>query len=195
MLSNCKPYSLLRLHFFSTHILLFHSGVLCLEHTNACCESLNLVRNVCDISFLNHVTVEQKSLYCGTSVNKIHSLNLEEDLLKSLETAAMTLMEKSKIWLTKFPFSVCAVCWAALVMFDCGTLWTVAHQAPLPMGFSRQEYWSGLPCPPPGDLLNPGIKPTSLTPPALTGGFFTTSATWEALFQSWGQIYYFPELR
>ena len=75
------------------------------------------------------------------------------------------------------------------------TLWTVAHQAPLPMGFSRQEYWSGLPCPPPGDLLNPGIKPTSLTSPALTGGFFTTSATWEALFQSWGQIYYFPELR
>ena len=58
------------------------------------------------------------------------------------------------------------------------TLWTVAHQAPLSMGFSRQEYWSGLPCPPPGDLPNPGIKPMS---PALAGGFFTTSATWEAL--------------
>ena len=42
------------------------------------------------------------------------------------------------------------------------TLWTVAHQAPLSMGFSRQEYWSGLPCPPPGDLLNPGIKAVSL---------------------------------
>ena len=42
------------------------------------------------------------------------------------------------------------------------TLWTVAHQAPLSMGFSRQEYWSGLPCPPPGDLLNPGIKAMSL---------------------------------
>ena len=39
------------------------------------------------------------------------------------------------------------------------TLWAVAHQAPLSMGFSRQEYWSGLPCPPPGDLPNPGIKP------------------------------------
>ena len=46
------------------------------------------------------------------------------------------------------------------------TLWTVAHQAPLSMGFSRQEYWSGIPCPPPGDLPNPGIKPRSLTPPA-----------------------------
>ena len=41
------------------------------------------------------------------------------------------------------------------------TLWPVAHQAPLSMGFSRQEYWSGLPCPPPGDLPNSGIKPSS----------------------------------
>ena len=47
------------------------------------------------------------------------------------------------------------------------------------MGFSRQESWSGLPCPPPGDLPNPGIEPTSLTSPALAGGFFTLSATWE----------------
>ena len=43
------------------------------------------------------------------------------------------------------------------------TLWTVAHQAPLSMGFPRHEYWSGLPCPPPGDLLDPEIEPTSLT--------------------------------
>ena len=47
------------------------------------------------------------------------------------------------------------------------TLWTVAHQAPLSMGFSRQEYWSGLPCPPPGDLPNLGIEPSSLTSPEL----------------------------
>ena len=53
-------------------------------------------------------------------------------------------------------------------------------QAPLSMRFSRQEYWSGLPCPPPGDLPDPGIKPTSLMSPALAGGFFTTSTTWEA---------------
>ena len=44
---------------------------------------------------------------------------------------------------------------------------TVAHQAALSIGFSRQEYWSGLPCPPSGDLPNPGIKPESLTLPAL----------------------------
>ena len=53
------------------------------------------------------------------------------------------------------------------------------HQAPLSMEFSRQEYWSELPCPPPGDLPDPGIKLESLVSPALAGGFFTTSATWE----------------
>ena len=62
----------------------------------------------------------------------------------------------------------------------CATLWTVAPQAHLSMGFSRQEYWNGLPCPPPEDLPNPGIKPTSLMFPALAGGFFTISTTWEA---------------
>ena len=60
------------------------------------------------------------------------------------------------------------------------TPWTVAHQAPLSMGFSGQAYWNGLPCPPPGDLPNPGIKPISLMSPALAGRFFTTGATWEA---------------
>ena len=54
-------------------------------------------------------------------------------------------------------------------------------QAPLSMGFSKQEYWNGLPCPPPGDLPDPGIKPTSLMSPALVGEFFTSSATLEAL--------------
>ena len=58
------------------------------------------------------------------------------------------------------------------------TPWTVAHQAPLSMGFSRQGYWSGLPSPPPGALPDPGMGPVSLTSPALAGGFFTTSATW-----------------
>ena len=58
--------------------------------------------------------------------------------------------------------------------------WTITHQAPLSMGFSRQEYWSTLPCPSPGDLPDPGIELTSFTSPALTGGFFTASTTWEA---------------
>ena len=60
------------------------------------------------------------------------------------------------------------------------TPWTVTCQAPLSMGFSRQEYWSGLPCLPPGHLPNPGIEPKSLKSPALVGGFFTSCTTWEA---------------
>ena len=48
------------------------------------------------------------------------------------------------------------------------------------MGFFRQQYWSGLPCPPPGDLPDPGIEPGSLMSPALAGRFFTSSATWAA---------------
>ena len=59
-------------------------------------------------------------------------------------------------------------------------LWTVAHQAPLSLGFSRQEYWSGLPFPPPEDLSNSGIEPASLLSPTMVDGFFTTGATWEA---------------
>ena len=66
------------------------------------------------------------------------------------------------------------------VVSDSVTPWTVACQAPLSVGFSRQEYWSGLPCPSPGDLPDPGIELVSLVSPALAGGFFTTSAIWEA---------------
>ena len=58
-------------------------------------------------------------------------------------------------------------------------LWTVASQVPLSMGFSRQEYWSGLPCPPAGDLPNPGTEPANPASPALTGRFFITITTWE----------------
>ena len=54
------------------------------------------------------------------------------------------------------------------------TPWTVALQAPLSMGFPRQEYWCGLPFPSPGDLLNPETEPKSPVYPALAGGFFTT---------------------
>ena len=54
------------------------------------------------------------------------------------------------------------------------------------MGFSRQEFWSGLPLPTPGDLPNPGIEPVSLVSPALASGFFITSTTWEAHHQLLG---------
>ena len=86
----------------------------------------------------------------------------------------------------------------SLVAKSCPTLatpWTVAHQAPLSMGFSRQECWSGLPFPPPDDRPNPRIKPGSLTSPALAGGLFTTRATWEAqIINMAQQIGQFDEL-
>ena len=58
------------------------------------------------------------------------------------------------------------------VVSDCATPWAVARQAPLSMGFPRQEYWSGLLFPPPRDLPDPGIEPTSLVSPALAGRLF-----------------------
>ena len=68
----------------------------------------------------------------------------------------------------------CVRLFAALLFV---TLRTGAHQAPFSVGFSRQEYWSGLPCPPPRNLPNPRIEPVS---PPLADGLFTTSAAWEA---------------
>ena len=67
--------------------------------------------------------------------------------------------------------------------------WTVAHQVPLSMGFSRQEYWSGLPGPPRGELPDAGIEPASLTSLALAGRFFTTGAPREAIFHLWATLY------
>ena len=73
----------------------------------------------------------------------------------------------------------------ALSHFSCVWLfvtpWTGAHQAPLSMGFSRQEYQSGFPCPPAWDLPSPSLEPSPLTSPALAGRFFK-SATWEPMY-------------
>ena len=67
--------------------------------------------------------------------------------------------------------TLCLVLSCSVVSGSFATPWTIAHQAPLSMAFPRQEYWSELPSPTPGDLLDPGIK---LASPALVGGFFTT---------------------
>ena len=83
-------------------------------------------------------------------------------------------LSNSPIWLSACVLSCFSHVWPFV------TPWFVAHQTALFMGFSRKEYWSGLPCLHPGDLPDPGIEPVSLTSPALTGSFFTTSTTWEA---------------
>ena len=64
-------------------------------------------------------------------------------------------------------------------MSDSAILWTVAHEASLSMGFSRQDYWNGFPCPSPRDFAKSGIKPGSPTSPALAGRFFTTEPAGE----------------
>ena len=68
---------------------------------------------------------------------------------------------------------MCLSCLSSVRLF--ATVWTVAHQAPLSMRFSRQEYWSGLTCPSPGDNPDQGLELTFLMCPALAGRFFTTS--------------------
>ena len=97
-------------------------------------------------------------------------------------------VEKSKKLLVKrileFRWGCMCVCCHFNRVWLFATPWTAAHQASPPMGFSRQEYWSGLAFPSPRDLPDPGIKPTSLMPPALAGRFFATRTTWEALW--WG---------
>ena len=79
---------------------------------------------------------------------------------------------------SKFSFYIVYACMLSCVQFF-ATLWTIAHQTPVSMGLPRQEYWNGLPFPPPGDLSDTGIKPTNTVSPVLADGSFPT---WEALF-------------
>ena len=112
-------------------------------------------------------------------------------LLGSGAAAALNALKSRQhpLWLSrlsltqyrcKYPPDCVHVCQAAPVLPDSLITGTAAHQAPLCTGFCRQEHWSGLPSPPPGDLLDPGIEPVSLMSPALAGRFFITSIAWEA---------------
>ena len=93
--------------------------------------------------------------------------------------SGQTLAEKIPIIFYRFYHLHCCVCVLSRFSYIrlCATPWTVVRQAPLYMEFSRQEYWSGLPFPPPGDLPNPGTELSSLISPALSGRFFTTHTT------------------
>ena len=74
---------------------------------------------------------------------------------------------------------MCAKSLCCVLIF--ATLWTVAFQVPLSMGFSRQEHWSGVPFPSLGEIPDPGIKPESLTSPALADSFFTSQEDGECV--------------
>jgi len=99
----------------------------------------------------------------------------KRDLLRITQKVVELGFDLKCVWLKV----LCVLSRFSHVRF-CATPWAAARQNSLSMGFSNQEHWSGLPCPPPGNLPDPGIKLTSLMSPALAGGFFTTSATWEA---------------
>ena len=96
----------------------------------------------------------------------------------SLSRLLLVLLQSDLAAMNWIPSSTTPVC--MLSHFSRVQLFAT-RQVPLSMGFSRQEYWSQLPCPTPGDLPASGMKPRSLLSPALAGGFFTTGATWEAL--------------
>ena len=105
----------------------------------------------------------------------LHSLP-DQDLLPSsrLRSPPSTARWDSEVSLLCGPYSPRA----CSVVSDSETPWTVTRQAPLSVGFSRQEHWSGLSFPSSGDLPRPGIKSVF---PALSGGFFTTEPPWERL--------------
>ena len=101
----------------------------------------------------------------------VHRVTKNQTRLKRQHTHTLR-MPRNKFILVQFLPSACVLsCFRGVGFFV--TLWTVAHQALLSMEFSRQEYWSGLPCPPPGDLPIPGIEAASLMSSTLAGRFFT----------------------
>ena len=115
----------------------------------------------------------------GSSIHGISQASILESVAIPFSMGASWSRFGTWVSYTAGKFLIVWATWEALVVYpwmcECVlscfsrvwlfvTLWTVAHQAPLSMGFSRQEYWSGLPCPPPGDVPNPGIE---LTSPAL----------------------------
>ena len=99
----------------------------------------------------------QKSLSCKSPYEPT---KFSHPLVQAFLNCAHVLSRFSHVWLFATP-------------------WAVACQAPLSVGFSRPEYWSGLPCPPPMDLPNPGMESLYLISPALAGRLFTTSTAWE----------------
>ena len=119
-------------------------------------------------SFLRHVHTEH--LLCASHstsaeimlVSQSVGLHLAHSLVRKIDIACVCVLSVTS------------------VVSNSATAWTVACQTLLFMAFSRKEYWSGLPCPSPGDLPDSGIETGSLMSSALAGGFFTTSTTREA---------------
>ena len=133
---------------------------------------------------------QEKSLQCKAHAPQLESsqqlLQLQKSPRRTKDPAHLKINESIKLFFKKRSGRLSEKivnsneCVHAKSLQSClfATLWTVAHQAPLSVGFSGQEYWSGLPCPPPPSQAR-DQKCVSYISPALAGGFFTTSTTWE----------------
>ena len=133
---------------------------------NDSCPSGDAFSGLFPLQEARHQTLGGKTLK-GTSTHDVICSRL---IFRKTQAAAKTKCTHHK-------------CACAESLQSCPTflsLWTIVRQVPLSMGFSRQEYWNGFSCPPPGDLPNPAIKAETLMPPASSARYFTTSATWEA---------------
>ena len=137
----------------------------------------------------SEVNQKEKNKY-GIIWLRVDQKNGTDELICKAETETQTW--RTNLWKPRGEgkwdwirrLDIYTLCACLLSCFSCVwlfvTLWTIAHHSPLSLKLSRQEYWSGLLSPPPGDLPYPGIEPASLMSPALAGGFFTAIATWEA---------------
>ena len=119
---------------------------------------------------------KEEYCYYHCSNNIVHVLYIIETSFISCLCQSVFILNRYDWWL--FTVYLCTLSHFSPVWL-CATLWTVAARFLCPL--DSPEYWSGLPCCPPEDLLDPGIKPLSLKSPALEGRFFIASTTWEAL--------------
>ena len=130
----------------------------------------------------NHLNAVRGSFWLD-ALNRCHqsSLTVSEKPVGGLSLASVSWQLGTFIVLEFLCVYYVPSCFSCVRPFT--TLWTVACQAALSMGFSRQEYWSRLSCPPPGDLPDPRMEPMSLMSCALAGRFFPTSARWASWYQ------------
>ena len=160
----------------------------CLNETSKSCEySLFIFRRDSQTFRVNRGKENTLTRLHYFNINRRIALLPKVPTTEHLQALTDPLSERLHLLPLKVLLCVC-VCVCACVCFHAHaqscffvTPWTRAYQAPLPMKFPRQEYWSELPFLPPVGLSNPGIKPTTLVSPALVGGFFTTSATWDEI--------------
>ena len=164
------------------------------------------LRNISKVRHTGHGLTDEWFLYSGQESRTTYAFRLPHQARKVktriIESTTCIFLKKeflyqedssARVWLFVWIHKVAApatlilkvLCYLLSLCFShvwlSATPGTIACQAPLSMGFSRQENWSGLPFPPPRHLPNPGVEPASHLSPALAGGFLTTSTTWETL--------------